>query len=390
MSVQRTIRLRLKPRPEQRAILLETLSESAACFNAIVAYGWEHEQRNSVELHKATYYPLRAAHPRLPSQLVVSARMRAGEAITSALTRRRQGRRTSCPGGTLVPIRYDARSYRLVAGAASLASVGGRQVVPFAASPHAAGVLARSTGFDSADLLLRQGKLWLHAVVTLPDVPFRDTGAAVGVDLGLSRPAVTSNADFLGKRSWREVDRRYFRLKRGLQAKGTKSSRRHLRVLSGKIARFRRDCDHVLSKRIVKSVRSGTTIVIENLTDIRSRSKQRGRAARRRLHSWSFAQLRRFLEYKAETAGCRVVGVDPRHTSQRCNRCGCIERSNRSGARFRCRACSRQDNADRNAALNIRDRYLVGWASGPVDGLSVKEPIVGTPVDTVLLTSCLL
>jgi putative transposase len=389
MSVQRTVRLRLKPTVDQRALLVETMRLTTICFNAVAAYGWQHEQRNSVALHKATYYPLRAEHPRLPSQLVVSARMRAGEAITSALTRRKQGRRTTCPKTTMVPIRYDVRSYRLIDQTASLATIGGRQVIPFATNPHAAGVLAQANGFDSADLILRAGKLWLHAVVTLPDVTFVDTGVAVGVDLGLTRPAVTSTARFLGKRHWRAIDRRYLQQKRALASKGTKSALRRLKRLAGKAARFRRDCDHVLSKHIVQSVTPGTTVVVENLTDIRGRVKQRGRASRRRLHSWSFAQLRSFLEYKSEAAGCRVVGVDPRHTSQRCCDCGHIERGNRHGARFRCLACGRQDNADRNAAINIRDRHLVGWASGLAGGLSVKEPIVGVLVELqhALLTS---
>src|SRR5713226_2696257 len=131
--MQRTVRLRLKPTCEQRAVLLETIRVSTACFRAVAAYGWEHGQRNSVELHKATYYSLRAEHPTLPSQLVISSRMRAGEAVASALTRQKQGRRTACPTGTMVPIRYDARSYRLAEGAVSLASIHGRQVVRFAA-----------------------------------------------------------------------------------------------------------------------------------------------------------------------------------------------------------------------------------------------------------------
>jgi len=379
--VQRTIRVRLKPTPDQRRILLETLTESTACFNAVAAYGWECGQRNGVELHKATYYLLRAEHPTLPAQLVVSARVRATEAVKSALTRTQHGRKTGCPRGALVPIQYDARSYRLIEQTVSLASVGGRQVVAFASHPHAAGLLAQATGTDSADLIPRSGKLWLHVALTLPDVPFTSTGAAIGVDLGLTRPAVTSEARFLGQKRWREIDRRSFRLKRSLQAKGTKSSRRHLRKLVGKIARFRRDCDHVLSKRIVQWVGPGTTIVVENLTDIRSRVQQRGRASRRRLHSWSFAQLRGFLEYKAEAAGCRVVGVDPLHTSQRCNVCGHIERRNRDGSRFRCRSCGAQGCADLIAARNIHDRHLVGWASGPAVGLPVKQPIVGDAVE---------
>jgi len=354
---------------------------STLCFNTVAAYGWQHGQRNGVELHKATYYQLRAEHPTLPSQLVVAARTKANEALKSALTRRKQGRNASCPTGAMVPIRYDLRSYRLIRETASLATVNGRQVVPFATNPHAAGLLTQATGFDSADLILTGGKLWLHVVVALPDVAFTDTGAAVGVDLGLTRPAVTSTARFLGKRHWRAIDRRYLQHKRALTSKGTKSALRRLKKLARKAARFRRDCDHVLSKRIVGSVSPGTTIVVENLTDIRGHVKQRGRASRRRLHSWSFAQLRGYLTYKAEAAGCRVVGVDPRHTSQRCADCGHIERANRHAARFRCLACGRQDNADRNAAINIRDRHLVGWASGPAGGQPVKLPIVGVPVE---------
>src|ERR1700682_1732152 len=93
VSMQRTVRLRLKPTYEQRAVLLETMRVATACFNAVAAYGWTHQQRNSVELHKATYHSLRAEHPTLPSQLVISSRMRACEALAWALTRKKHGRR---------------------------------------------------------------------------------------------------------------------------------------------------------------------------------------------------------------------------------------------------------------------------------------------------------
>src|SRR4051795_13174705 len=73
MSVQGTIRVRLKPTADQRVALLETMRLSTLCFNTVAAYGWQHGQRNGVELHKATYYQLRAEHPTLPSQLVVAA-----------------------------------------------------------------------------------------------------------------------------------------------------------------------------------------------------------------------------------------------------------------------------------------------------------------------------
>jgi hypothetical protein len=39
-----------------------------------------------VELHNRTYYPLRAQYPNLPAQLVCSSRVKATEALKSALT----------------------------------------------------------------------------------------------------------------------------------------------------------------------------------------------------------------------------------------------------------------------------------------------------------------
>ena len=42
------------------------------------------------------------------------------------------------------------------------------------------------------------------------------------------------------------------------------------------------------------------------------------------------------------------------YTSQRCNKCGHIEKGNRKEQdKFECLACGHRDNADINAALNI-------------------------------------
>jgi len=97
--------------------------------------------------------------PALPAQLVIAARVRATEALQSALTRVRRGKEASCPHSALVPIRYDARTYilRRDAGIAHLSTVAGRLKVPFDANPHARRILAEAVGFDSADLIPRGG-----------------------------------------------------------------------------------------------------------------------------------------------------------------------------------------------------------------------------------------
>ena len=88
--------------------------------------------------------------------------------------------------------------------------------------------------------------------------------------------------------------------------------------------------------------------------------------------SWSFFQLRTFVNYKAVLKGIPVVLVNPKNTSRRCSVCGYISEDNRkSQASFVCTNpdldCKHSENADFNASKNIR--Y---WAS-------VNVPIVTSP-----------
>ncbi len=387
--MNRTIRLKLNTSPEQAIALLDTLQQFTTAFNFVCEYGWQNSEKNGVKLHHATYYPVKELCKGLVSDLIVQARTKATEALRSAFARKKGGRKTGQPRSKLCPARYNLHTFKVdwANQQANLATgPGNRLVIGFSVPVYAARYVGCEV--DTADLIYRKGAFWLHVVVTIPDSGFTDNGQAVGVDLGLNHPAVTSNRQFLGKRQWKAVDRRYFRLKKALQAKGSKSAKRHLKKLSGKVQRFypkgyrRRDCDHVLSKRIVQSCTSGTTVVIENLTEIRSRARMRSGEGQRRLHSWTFAQFRAFLAYKAQERGMRVVAIDPRHTSQTCSRCGYQYRHNRkSQSLFQCRKCFYTLNADLNASYNIRDKHLASFgislAGGPPSiGLSHPTSVV--------------
>lgn len=379
--MQRTISIHIDTLPDQEAILSRTLTEYQDCFNAIAEYGWENRIWNGVTLHKATYYDLRAEHPALPSQLVISARMKATEAVKSAFVLLKKGRKVGAPRTKRGSVRYDARTYRMEVenGIVGLSTVSGRIKFPFRIPAHAKRWLDRATGFDSADLVRRPSGWWLNVVVTIDPPQIVASGQIVGVDLGINRPAVLSNGKFLGQRRWKEIEQRYFRLRRKLQSKGSRSAKRHLKRMARRQARFRKDCDHVLSKRIVQAVEPGSVIVFENLTGIRSRTKQRGRKQRRRHHAWSYNQLRVFTTYKAEELGSVVDAVDPRKTSQRCSRCGHVHKRNRpTQSVFRCRDCGYEANADWNAARNIAWKYLAGDGMPVPGGQNVNLPIVAT------------
>lgn len=397
--MDRTITVQLKPTPEQGRVLLATLEQHTACFNVVAQEGFTTGCSDGVELHKRTYYPLRTKYPDLPAQLVCAARVKATEAVKSALTwkvkkeqaypkkvakAKKQDKEpppfkpVRCPHSEIACIRYDQRSYwvKWNTFTCSLATIVGRVELPFTVPEHLQQYVGHTT--CSADLCYRKGRFTLHIVVSLPAPAVLPTQEVVGIDLGLNRPAVTSSRQFLGEKRWKEQERRPFRLKRKLQAKGSRSAKRHLKKLSGKQFRRRRDHDHVLSKRIVQNTPEGATIVLENLTNIRESShmgrgkkESKKRDNKRRLHSWSFAQLYSFVAYKAAAHGIQVVKIDPRHTSQTCSRCGHQARNNRrSQSLFLCRQCGYHLNADLNAAYNIREKYLASLAQDGTPVLS--------------------
>jgi transposase len=60
------------------------------------------------------------------------------------------------------------------------------------------------------------------------------------------------------------------------------------------------------------------------------------------------------IEYKAKEVGIEVRYINPKYTSQRCSKCGCISANNRpSQAVFKCVKCGFESNADYNASQNI-------------------------------------
>jgi putative transposase len=391
--MDRTMKIQLNPTPEQAQALNETLGQFTQAFNQVCAYGWQNKEKNGVRLHHGTYYDTKAACPGLVSDLLIQARVKATETLRSAFTwkakheanylkkvakAKKQDRPepkfkpVKCPQSMLCPVRYNVHTYSLTweTQTVRLSTAQGKQTIPFTV-PHYSAHYAGNP-IATADLVYRKGKYWLHVVVSVPEPTVEKNPLVVGVDLGLNRPAVTSERQFLGNPHWKEIDRRYFRIRRKLQSKGSKSAKRHLKKLSKRQALFHRDADHVLSKRIVQNTPQGATLVFENLTNIRATSKMgRGKQNKnvdnkRKLHSWTFAQLYSFTAYKAQEQGQLVTKVDPRHTSQTCSRCGYQHRSNRrSQSFFKCRKpeCGYSLNADLNASYNIRDKHIASLAS---------------------------
>lgn len=358
MDMQRTIRLCLQTDANADVALAETAAQFTAAFNEVCRVGWEGREKNGVRLHHLTYRTLKDDLPDLVSDLHIQARVKATEAVKSAMALEKKGQKVAGPRSAACSPRYNIHTFKVdwATRVARLSTTRGRIAVTFVLPSYFESLAGGKV--CTADLIRRNGRWWLHVVIEIETPEIEQSSHVLGVDLGLNRPVVTSDRQFLGEHRWRDVEARLFRQKRQCQSKGTKSAKRRLRILRGRQARFRRDCDHVLSKHVVAACQPGGTIVVENLTNIQRRVKVRKGRQRRRLRGWSFAQLRGFIEYKAEAKGCRVVAVDPRHTSQACSRCGHQHRSNRkSQAEFECRNCGYRLDADLNGAINIRLKH---------------------------------
>ncbi len=67
------------------------------------------------------------------------------------------------------------------------------------------------------------------------------------------------------------------------------------------------------------------------------------------------------LEYKLNERGGRLIKVDPKFTSQTCNKCGHVSKdSRRSQDKFVCTSCGNSANADTNAPKIILSRGIHG------------------------------
>ncbi|HYL41978.1 MAG TPA: transposase [Ktedonobacteraceae bacterium] len=358
-AMKQTMLLKLAPTQDQHHALLETMHafNAAATYVAEIAFG--EKTANKFELQKLVYGELRTTY-KLPAQLAIRAISKASEAYK----RNKSLQPTFRAEGAIV---YDPRVMAFKGlSTVSLITLSGRVLVPFLVGGYQQARLDRIQG--QADLLYRHGAFFLAVTLDAPaPAPAIPTGI-LGVDLGIVNLATDSEGETFRGEAVERNRKRHAALRQRLQKRGTKNAKRHLKKLSGQQARFKKNTNHVISKRIVhKAKAKGQEIAIEDLRHIRTRTERTvSRSQRSRHSSWAFGQLRLFLSYKAALAGVPLHIVDPRNTSKTCHVCGhCAKENRKSQASFCCVQCGYSDNADRNAAINIsRASVMVPIAAG--------------------------
>lgn len=139
---------------------------------------------------------------------------------------------------------------------------------------------------------------------------------------------------------------------------GYKARMKPVDKIRDKVANFSDTANHKYSRYIVDfAVKNNCGVIqMEDLSGATSDVHERF------LKEWSYYDLQKKIEYKAEEQGIKVIKVNPKYTSKRCNKCGNIHIENRDckndQAKFECKICGHKDNADVNASKNIAIPYI--------------------------------
>ena len=354
--VLKTLQIKLLPDDKQQEALIDTFIKFNGACNFVSRIAFEKKLYNKVFLQKIVYRDIREKFG-LAAQLAIRVIAKVVETYKADREHFHEFRDSGC-------IVYDQRilSFKGM-DQVSISTTNGRIRVPITIGKYGEIPFERIRG--QCDLVRKNKLFYLMVAVEVPEEPAVEPKDIIGIDMGIANIAVDSTGKYYSGDQVKDVREHHADLRSRLQTVGNnhmtrKSARRHLNKLSGKESRFVRNVNHIISKEIVQKAKgTSSAIAIEDLSGIRMRTTVR-KGIRYIHNSWSFHQLRSFIEYKAKEVGIPVIVVDPRNTSRECPMCHAISRKNRpERSYFRCISCGLEGEADFIASLNIRNKAAV-------------------------------
>ena len=203
----------------------------------------------------------------------------------------------------------------------------------------------------------------------------------VGIDLGLDPFIAMSDRTTIDKPKFVNARKRKLARWQKIVAKRKKGSRRREKAktsLQKEWQHLNNESDDFAHKLSNKLVNSGyTSFAVEDLR-IQNMVKNHNLAGSIYHASWNkFIQL---LSYKAESAGLKVIKVNPRNTTKQCSVCGNIQDMPLSQKMYICTGCGLQMDRQINASINILKRATSGLEGSHAREDSVR-PQKGAVVD---------
>lgn len=227
----------------------------------------------------------------------------------------------------------------------------------------------------------------VQAEIKINEVPVHSSELSVGIDRGVKQFAVLSEGTIIkvGNPLKSRLGR-LARLQRKLARKvkfsnNWKKQKGKIGKLHGRVADARRDFLHKTTTAISKNhaivvmedllignmVRSGRGTIENPGRNVKAKS-----GLNRAILDQGWGEFQRQIGYKLEWAGGELRLVKPAYTSQECSVCHHVSPENRTTRdKFQCVACGHAEDADVNAAKNIK---AAGLAVSACVGLGASRP----------------
>lgn len=218
--------------------------------------------------------------------------------------------------------------------------------------------------------LSKKGKSWFVSIqVEIDMMPSPHQGTSIGIDLGVSNFATTSEGERIAPlNSFKAQANRLAKAQRRLAkmkkySENWKKQQHKIRAIHAKIAYNRQDYLHKISTKLSKN---HAMIVIEDLQvsnmsrsasgnlDTPGKQVKAKSGLNKAILDQGWSEFRRQLDYKLSWQGGVLLTVAPQYTSQRCSVCHHTAKVNRlSQSEFKCEVCGFGCHADINASHNI-------------------------------------
>lgn len=212
--------------------------------------------------------------------------------------------------------------------------------------------------------LSKKAGKWYASFSCVVDVqPLPVTGALIGLDVGLSALVPTSTGEKVENPRWYRSSQKALRVAQrrvARRVKGSSQRRKAIRLLQRQHEHITNQRKDYLNKLVHRFISLYDVIAVEDLNITRM---VHGHLAKSILDAgWNYFVMQ--LTHKAESAGRKLIQVDPRYTSKTCSQCekqfGTLTLKDRW---VHC-DCGLSLDRDHNAAINILNR--AGQARWPL------------------------
>ena len=219
----------------------------------------------------------------------------------------------------------------------------------------------------------KSGEWYITIAVEKEGKPFvSNNKPEAGMDLGITQyVAISDNTIHQNTKITKHQRNHAKLLQQGISRKKRGSHNRKKAVIrfakySEYISRIRQDGLHKLSHKLVNSY---SFIAYE---DLQIPNMMRNHHLARAIGEASWGNFTQLLQYKAESAGCVAVGVNPQYTSMTCNECENVQKISLSQRTFVCEECDHTEDRDIHASKNILERATGGHSGSQACGDDVR------------------